>query len=135
MEREESPRPLAFNSLQYKAADGLALAHSEGVAVGGNIAVMFGKVARETVVPVAVADEVIKLALGGMQGSFQGTASGIADRAGRQTGKAVSVVGRIHRQVGVMKAAGIISRQQLRVDHAGIGIERHATRQAVVVDA
>src|SRR5208282_13337 len=96
---------------------------------------MFFEAAGEAVMPVAIADEIEKSRVFGVQSRFQRASPRIADRPWRQPRESVRVIGRVHRQVGVMKASLVRPRQQLRVNYAWVGIERHVLRQPVVVHA
>src|SRR3954463_8915888 len=79
--------------------------------------------------------EIEVVGLGGAHGGFEGAASGIADRARRQSCVAIGVVGRGEAHVSVVQRALISSRQQFGVDNAGVSVESNAFVQAVVVDA
>src|ERR1700674_1836832 len=105
------------------------------MAIGDNVAVVLFEAAGEAVVAVAIADKIKKLRALGVQSRFQRAFSRIADWPRWQSRKAIRVIGRVHGQVGVMEASLIGAREQLRVDHAWIGVERYISRQPVVVDA
>src|SRR6267378_3939451 len=102
------------------------------MAIGGYIAVVFVQIARETMMAISVADEIEKLGSCGMHRRGQRVLSGITDWPRWQAWETISVIGRIYGEVDVMKAAGIISGQQERVNHAWVGIERGPMRQAIV---
>src|ERR1700690_4203373 len=114
---------------------GLALASAHGFAVGQDIFIVLFDGAGEAVVAFGVGHKVEVVALRGMQGGFEGAASGIADGARRQSGMAVGVVGRAELHVGVMQFAGISSGQKFRVNDAGVGVEGDVLVQSVVVNA
>ena len=67
---------------------------AHGFAIGNDVLIVLFHGPRETVMPLGVRYEVVVVGLGGAHGSFKGAASGIADRAGRESGVAVGVVGR-----------------------------------------
>jgi hypothetical protein len=100
-----------------------------------DIPIVFGKVAGEVVVAIPIAYEIQVITDGRVHGGLQSAFSRIRDRSGRQAGIPVGVVGRLRLQVLVMKSSVVGIGQQLGVDDAGIGVERHPLVQAVVVDA
>src|SRR5713101_7360552 len=105
------------------------------MAIGDHVAIVLFEAVGEAVVAVAIADKIKKLRALGVQSCFQRTFSRIADWPRWQSRETISVIGGVHSKVGVMEASLVGARQQLRVDHAWIGVERYVSRQPVVVDA
>ena len=108
---------------------------AHGFAIGDDVPIVLFDGPRETVMPLGVGYEVVVVGSGGVHRSFKGAASGIADRAGRESGVAVGVVWRREAHVGVVERSLVCSSQQFRVDDTGIGVKRDAFVQAVEVDA
>src|SRR5947209_2929218 len=77
----------------------------------------------KTVMPVAVAHKIEVVSVRGMLGCFQGTLPRIANRARRQTGMRVRVVGRWKTHVGVVQRAAVRALQEFGVNHARVGLQ------------
>ena len=73
--------------------------------VGNDVLIVLFKIAGKAVMSGAVGDKIKKVCRLRMKSRFQRAFSGIADRAWRKSGEAVSIVRRIHGKVGVMKRA------------------------------
>src|ERR1700674_1091575 len=105
------------------------------MAIGGHIAIVLFEAAGEAVMAIAIADKIKEFRALGVQSGFERASPRIADWPRWQSRETIRVIGGVHRQVGMMEASLIGACEQFRVDHAWIGIERHVSRQTVVVDA
>src|SRR2546425_6661775 len=75
--------------------------------VRSHIPIVLFQAVGKTVMPVAVAHKIEVVSVRGMLGCFQGTLPGIANRARRQTGMRVRVVGRWKTHDGVVQRAAV----------------------------
>ena len=71
-------------------------------AIRGHIFIVFFKAPGKAVMALGVGDEVVKIAWDRVHRGFEGAASGIADRSGRQAGIAVGVIGRTELYIRMM---------------------------------
>lgn len=91
--------------------------------VRSHIPIVLFQAVGKTVMPVAVAHKIEVVSVRGMLGCFQGTLPRIANRARRQTGMRVRVVGRWKTHVGVVQRAAVRALQEFGVNHARIGLQ------------
>src|ERR1700739_1704873 len=84
---------------------------------------------------VAITNKIKKLRFVRMHGGLKRASPGIGDWAGRQPGKSIGVIRRIHSQVLMMEASAVCARQLFRVNDAGVRIKRHTMSESVVIDA
>src|SRR5437667_8915890 len=84
--------------------------------------VLFQAVGKKEM-PVAVAHKVEVVSVRGMLGCLKGTLARIANRARRQTGMRVRVVGRWKTHVGVVQRAAVRALQEFGVNHARVGLQ------------
>src|SRR5260370_20710324 len=81
------------------------LPHAEGVAVSGYVPSVLFEAAGEAVVSVAIANKIKELRAVGAHRRLQRASPRIADWPRWQPWQTISVIGRVHRQVGVVEAA------------------------------
>lgn len=90
--------------------DRVSLANHDS-AVCGYIPVVLFKSVRETMMTVAIGDEIKIVGRRGMHGRFERSLSRVGDRPRRESGMSVSVVSRLILHVGMMQCACINSLQ------------------------
>src|SRR5438874_13318598 len=88
-----------------------------------HIPIVLFQAVGKTVMPVAVAHKIEVVSVRGMLGCFQGTLSGIANRARRQTSMGVGIVGRWKAHVSVVQRAAVRALQEFGVNHARVGLQ------------
>src|SRR5438552_502177 len=92
-------------------------------AVRGHVPIVLFQAVGKTVMPVAVAHKIEVVSVRGMLGCFQGTLTRITNRARRQTGMRVRVVGRWKTHVGVVQRAAVRALQEFGINHARVGLQ------------
>ena len=93
-------------SIRQRRVQRLSLTpQAQGMTIGGYVPIVLIEAASKAVVPVAIANEIKEVCRVRMHGRFQRTSPWITDWTGRQSRKAVGVIGRVHREVGVVQAS------------------------------
>src|ERR1700733_3315412 len=84
---------------------------AERPAVGCHISIVLFEAVGEAVMPISIGNKIKEIGAFGMQSCGKRTAARIADWAGWQSGEAIGVIGRIDREIGVMKTTLVGSGQ------------------------
>src|SRR5581483_4164926 len=103
-------------------------------AVGSHISCVLFQGARKAVAALVVSDKVKIFGPCGVHCRLQRSPPGVGNRTGRQPGTTVRVVRRIELKVGLVDGPVVATSHQRGVDNAGVGRERDAALQAVVID-